>query len=91
MLSLRRGSQNCPSLPLAHLGASNFRRSLSHSGGSKFLSAWRVAQSEAHSLPFAPAGNNEEVSQMRNASAFCHQGFAPGGSSGKSKQSEWHS
>jgi hypothetical protein len=91
MLSLRTGFRNCPSLPLPHLGASSFRGSLSHSGGSRFLSAWRGEQSEAHSLAFAPAKSNEEVNQMRNASAFCHEGFAPGGSSGKSRQSEWRS
>jgi hypothetical protein len=91
MLSLRTGSQNCPCLPLLLLGTSSFRRSLSHSGGSRFLSAWRAVQSEAHLLPFAPAGNNEEVNQMRNASAFCREAFAPVGSSGKSRQSEWRS
>jgi hypothetical protein len=91
MLSLRTGSQNHPSLPLPHLGASTFRRSLSHSGGSRFLSAWRVVQSEAHLLPLAPGRNNEEVNQMRTASAFCQEGFAPVGTSGKSRQSEWRS
>ena len=88
MLALRTGSQGCPPLPLPHLGASSFRGSLSHSGGSRFLSAWRVVQTEAHPLPFAPARNNEEVNQMRNASAFCQEGFTPVGISGKSRQSE---
>jgi hypothetical protein len=91
MLSLRTGSQNCPSLPPMLLGASSFEGSLSHSGSSRFLSAWRVVQTEAHPLPFAPARKTEEVNHVRNASAFCHEGFAPGGSSGKSRQSEWRS
>ncbi len=91
MLSLLTGYQNCTSLPLPHLCASSFQRSLSHYGRSRFHSAWRVVHSEAHSLPFAPARNNEEVNQMRNASAFCQGGFAPGGSSGKLRQSEWRS
>jgi hypothetical protein len=91
MLSLRTGFRNGPSLPLPPFGASSFRGSLSHSGGSKFLSASRVVQTEAHPLPFAPARNNEELNQMRNASAFCHEGFAPGVISGKSRQSEWRS
>ena len=91
MLALRTGSQCCPPLPLPHLGASSFQGSLSHSGGSRFLSAWRVVQGEAHSLPFAPGKGKEEVSCMRNSSAFGYQSFAPGGSSGKSRQSEWRS
>jgi len=89
MLSLRTAFQNCTSLPSPHLCASRFRRSLPHSGGSRFLSAWRAVQSDAHSLPFAPARNNEQVNQMRNALAFSLEGFAPGGSSGSSRQSEW--
>jgi hypothetical protein len=91
MLSLRTGSQNCPSLPLPHLGSSSFRGSLSLAGGSWFLSEWRVLQSDAYPLPFAPGGGKEDVNCMRNVSAFGHQCFAPGGSSGKSRQSEWRS
>ena len=91
MLSLRTGSQNCPSLSLPHLGASSCRGSLLRSGGSRFLSAWRVVQGEAHSLPFAPGKRKDEVSCMRNASAFGYESLAPGGTSGKSRQSEWHS
>ena len=91
MLSLRTGLQNCTSLSLPHLCASRFRRSLPHSGGSRFLSAWRAVQGDAHSLPFAPGKGQEEVSCMRNASALGPQSFAPGGSSAKSRQSEWRS
>jgi len=91
MLSLRTGSDNFPSLPLPHLGASSCRGSLFRSGGNRFLSAWRVVQGEAHSLPFAPGKGKEEVRCMRNASAFGYESLAPGGSSGKSRQSEWRS
>jgi hypothetical protein len=91
MLSLRTGSQNSLSLPLLLLGASRFKGSLSHSGFRPLPSAWQVVQSGAQSLPFAPSRRNKDANCMRNASAFGHQGFAPGGSSGKSRQSEWHS
>jgi len=91
MLSLRTGSQNCPSPPPMLWVASSCKGSLSHSGGRNLLSAWLVVQSGAHSLPFAPGKRNEEVNCMRNASAFGHQDFAPGGRSGKSRQSEWRS
>jgi hypothetical protein len=88
MLSLRTGSQNCASLPLPHLGSSSIQGSLPLAGGSWFLSDWWLVQSDPYSLPFAPGGRNEEVNCMRNVSAFGHQGFAPGGGSGKSRQSE---
>jgi hypothetical protein len=91
MLSLRTGSQNCPALPPMLWVASSCKGSLSHSGGRNLPPAWLVVQSEAHSLPIAPARNSEEVNQVRNASASCHEGFAPVGFSGKSRQSEWRS
>jgi hypothetical protein len=91
MPTLRTGSQNCPSLPPKLLGASSFKGSQSHSGGRNSPSAWLVVQSGAQSLPFAPERRNEEVNCVRNASAFGHQGFAPGGSSDNSRQSEWRS
>jgi hypothetical protein len=91
MLSLRTGSQNCPSLPPPHLGSSSFRGYLSLAGGSWLLSEWRVVQSDAYPLPLASGRRNEEVNCMRNVPAIGHQGFAPGGSSGKSRQSKWRS
>jgi len=86
MLSLRKGSQNCRSLPRVLWAASSFNGSLSHSGGRNLPSAWLVVQGGAHSLPFAPGRRNEDANCMRNASAFGHQDFAPGGRSGMSRQ-----
>jgi len=91
MLSLRTGSQNCPSLPPMLWVASSCKGSPSHSGGRSLLSAWPVVQSGAHSFPFAPGRRNKQVNCMRNASAFGNQGFAPGSSSAESRQSEWRS
>jgi len=91
MLSLRTDSQNCPSLSVLLLGASGFKVFVSHAGSRELPSAWLVVQSGARSLPFAPGRRNEEVNCMRKASAFVHQGFAPGCSSGRSRQSEWRS
>jgi hypothetical protein len=86
MLSLRIGSQNVPSPLPSRLQASSSRRTRSRSGASQFHSSWQVVQGVACSLPFAPDRKNEELNYMRNASAFVHAGFAPGGSSRNSRQ-----
>jgi hypothetical protein len=85
MLSLRKGSQNSPSQLPSRLHASSSRRTGSRSGAGEFHSSWQVVQGVACSLPFAPDRKKEELNCMRNASAFVHAGFAPGGSSGNSR------
>ncbi len=86
MLSLRTGSQDCPSLPPSRLQASSSMRTRSRSGASEFRYSWRGVQGVANSLPFAPDRKKEELNYMRIASAFGQAGFAPGGSSRNSRQ-----
>jgi hypothetical protein len=86
MLSLRIGSQNSTSPLPSQLQAPSSRRTRSRSGASRFHSWWHVVQGVAYPLPFAPDRKKEELNRMRNASASGHAGFAPGGSSGESRQ-----
>ncbi len=86
MLSLRIRSQNSPSPPPSRLQTSSSMRTRSRSGASEFHSSWQVVHGVACSLPFAPDGKKEELNCMRNASAFVHADFTPGGSSRNSRQ-----